>query len=122
MAVHLFIASKISSGYRNTKYLLNHPWKFDQKLFGLAIGCYQVAVFISIEICSLFIVMTSSTFEEIATNSMIMIAISQLDDLCYKFFPEVQYKSLLESKNFLKIQQTTSYQARHRVIGNRTVP
>ena len=92
VAVHMFIATKISSGFRNTKYLLNHPWKFDQKLFALAIGYYQVAVFIAIEISSFFIVMTSSSLEEIATNLLIMIAISQLDDLCYRFLPELQYK------------------------------
>ena len=38
VTVHMFIASKISSGFKNIKYLLNHPWKFDQKLFALAMG------------------------------------------------------------------------------------
>ena len=58
---HMFIASKIMSGFSNMKYLLNHPWKFDQKLFALAISACQVAVFISIEICSFFLVLTSSS-------------------------------------------------------------
>ena len=101
VTVHMFIVSKISSGFKNIKYLLNHPWKFDQKLFALAIGYQQVAVFITIEICSFFIVMTSSSFQQIATSLLIMIAISQLDDLCYRFLPEAQYKLILESKKFL---------------------
>ena len=60
-------------------------------------------VFISIEVCSFCVLMTSSTFEEIAARFFIVTVITQLDDLFYLLYPETEFKLILTSNKILQI-------------------
>ena len=61
-------------------------------------------VFILIEVCSFCVLMTGSTYEEIAAKFFIVIVITQLDDLFYLLYAETEYKPILASHKFLPIQ------------------
>ena len=56
-----------------------------------------------IEVCSFCVLMTSSSYEEIAAKFFTVIVIAQLDDLFYLLYPETEYKLILTSHKFLQI-------------------
>ena len=81
-------------------------------------------VVLVIELTNYASVMTSNSYREIVINLIILVLVSQFDDFFYQTFADTGLKKVLRGYNehytdMLKVQQTTSIQARHRVAGNK---
>ena len=60
--LHIYLSAKILQGFSNIKFLVNHPWKFESKLFAFISGLFQVIVILAIEYTNYVLVMTSNSY------------------------------------------------------------
>ena len=62
---------------------------------------------------------------EIVLNFLALVFISQFDDFFYQTYMDLEFKKVIAGfsekyENFLRVQLTTSFRARHKVFENRT--
>lgn len=117
------------------KYALNHPWKFRDWRAAYSIGLSQTIVVMSVEAVNLLILQTNGTIMDIIMNFLALVVIAEFDD--YFFIPvanepyakliseqkydfqQVQKLGEVPTSQLLKIEVTTSNNARFRIDGNR---
>ena len=93
------------------KFVLNHPYRFDNPSIAFLAGFLQATSIAGIEVVNFFVILTSSTFLEVVMNFMALAIISDFDNAFYDSLGDDENKILVEDPSFehlYEITRTTS--------------
>ena len=124
IVLHIYLESELVQGFSSMKYALNHPWKFERARLAFFAGFAQAIVVFVIEGVNYILMLTQDQPIDIVLNFLALVFISQFDDFFYQTYADQEFKKVIRDlsgkyENFLQIQTTTSFKARHKVLANR---
>ena len=125
MVMHVSLSDSLAQGMRMMKYSVNHPWKFYNWKLAFLPGFLQTVSIMLVETVNIIAILSQGDVLDIVMNFMALVVISDFGQLFYNAHStNSEWKEIITCDvytDMLKIQTTTSYNARHQIEGNKLV-
>ena len=73
LVFHIYVQAEFKQGYKNMKFALNHPWKFERPVLAYFVGFTQISVVFVIELINYILVVGSNTHMDIILGFLALI-------------------------------------------------
>lgn len=114
LILHLFLLGELTGSLERMKYVLNHPYKFESPSFAFANTMTQSYAIISVEGCSLLVILSTTTPEDTVMNFIALAIIAAFDDYVFSSTNNEVLKKLLSDEvvdELCIVKHTTSKRA-----------
>ena len=75
LVFHIHVQDRFRQGFRNMKFALNHPWKFEWPILAFFVGFMQTFVMFLIELINYILVVGSNTHMDIVLGFLALIMV-----------------------------------------------
>ena len=75
LVFHIYVQAEFRQGFKNMKFAINHPWKFEWPNLAFFVGFLQTFVVFAIELINYILVVGSNTHMEIILGFLALIII-----------------------------------------------
>lgn len=129
--LHISQEDEIKAAFKMMKYSINHPWKFEYWFVAFLGGFCQVSILILVEVVCLVLLLVQDDVLDVLMNFISLTIITELDDYLFQTIYENPISDLIKDgeanicgvdcrlDQIIKIETTTSSEARIRMEGNR---
>ena len=129
--LHMSQEDEIKAAFKMMKYSINHPWKFEYWFIAFMANFAQVSILILVECICLALLLLQESVLDVLMNFLALTIITELDDYLFQTIYENPISKLISDgeakicgrevtlEQIIKIETTTSKQARFRIEGNR---
>ena len=73
LVFHIYLQADFRQAYKNMKYAMNHPWKFERPVLAFFVGFMQAFVVFVIELINYVLVVGSNTHMEIVLGFLALV-------------------------------------------------
>ena len=113
LVFHIYVQAEFKQGFKNMKYALNHPWKFERPILAFTVGLWQVTVVFIVELVNFVLVVGSNTHMNIVLGFLALIFIINYGNFFFQPESGNEFKKLISGLDgryaqFLRIQLKVS--------------
>ena len=113
LVMHIYLKADMHQGFKNMKYALNHPWKFERPILAFFVGWMQIFVTFAIELINYVLVVGSETHMEIVLGFLALVFVSNFSSFFFQPYADAEFKKLVTGladkyENFLRVQLKTT--------------
>ena len=113
LVFHIYVQSEFKQGFKNMKFALNHPWKFERPILAFFVGFCQTFTVFVIELINYILVVGSNTHMEIILGFFALVLIVHFSNFFFQPMANSELRKLVSGfseryNNFLRIQLKTA--------------
>jgi hypothetical protein len=113
LVFHIYVQAEIKQGFKNMKFALNHPWKFERPILAFMVGLWQILVVTIIELINFVLVVGSNTHMDIVLGFLALIFIINYGNFFYQPESHNEIKKIISGlddkyQQFLRVQLKVS--------------
>ena len=95
LVFHIYVRAEFEQGFKNMKFALNHPWKFERPVLAFFVGYMQTLVVFAIELINYILVVGSNTHMDIILGFLALIFIVNFSSFFFQPQTDPEFRRLI---------------------------
>ena len=95
LVFHIYVQAEFKQGFKNMKFALNHPWKFEKPVLAYFVGFWQTFVVFVVELINYILVVGSNTHMDIILGFLALIFVIHFSNFFFQPQTNTEFRNLI---------------------------